>query len=360
MVTIVSELKYGTYSLTSKSADLVITGTDCLQLALSQKRWDLAAAETAGARVLAHEVVCWSLLTEQKRSKAGLSVCILRSTPSVPNCLPEISKLFPFQKQILNCFNREVRRKCTGLKNFLSAFIFGVNLGICTRSSDWAPPWCSRGLDGFETGNTPWILPLYSSSSQNSFPSWVPHGLNSLVVWAESDLKINPSHYSRLWRTWGIILSIETTHNPIIIEATGMDDIAQDENRRGLRVESIPRTKQKTGEMKRTEKGAVLAIGGNPGKSFAWRQRRSVWCWNSTKRYREKEDKIYYSILQGDFGKSISVPPTCLWNVAPPMSEHKHNSQGKDKSTDFKNAHSWMVVANQFHQHYLITHMQPE
>lgn len=48
-----------------------------------------------------------------------------------------------------------------------------------------------------------------------------------------------------------------------------MDDIAQDENRRGLRVESIPRTKQKTGEVKRTEKGAVLAVGGNPGKSFA-------------------------------------------------------------------------------------------
>lgn len=47
-----------------------------------------------------------------------------------------------------------------------------------------------------------------------------------------------------------------------------MDGIAQDENRRGLRVESIPRTKHKTGEMKRTEEGAVLAVGGNPGKCF--------------------------------------------------------------------------------------------
>lgn len=48
-----------------------------------------------------------------------------------------------------------------------------------------------------------------------------------------------------------------------------MDDIAQDENRRGLRVESIPRTKQKTGEMKRTEKGGSLSN---------WRKSREEFC----------------------------------------------------------------------------------
>lgn len=50
---IFSEAKYGTWSLTSKSADLVMNGTYCLQLALSQKRWDLATVETARARGLA-------------------------------------------------------------------------------------------------------------------------------------------------------------------------------------------------------------------------------------------------------------------------------------------------------------------
>lgn len=77
MVTVFSEAKSGTWSLTRKSADLVmINGTDCLQLALSQKYWDLAAVETAGARELADLAVCWSLLAEQKRSKAGLSAFI--------------------------------------------------------------------------------------------------------------------------------------------------------------------------------------------------------------------------------------------------------------------------------------------
>lgn len=53
MVTMFSEAKYETWSLTSKSADLVINGTDRLQLALSQKCWDFATAETAGAKELA-------------------------------------------------------------------------------------------------------------------------------------------------------------------------------------------------------------------------------------------------------------------------------------------------------------------
>lgn len=53
MVTIFSEAKYGTWSLTSKSADLVINGTDWLQLALPQKCRDLATVETARARGLA-------------------------------------------------------------------------------------------------------------------------------------------------------------------------------------------------------------------------------------------------------------------------------------------------------------------
>ena len=53
MVTIFSKAKYRTWSLTSKGADLVINGPDCLQLALSQKRRDSATVETARARELA-------------------------------------------------------------------------------------------------------------------------------------------------------------------------------------------------------------------------------------------------------------------------------------------------------------------
>ena len=53
MVTIFSKAEYRTWCLTSKGADWVINGPDCLQLALSQKHRDLATAETARASELA-------------------------------------------------------------------------------------------------------------------------------------------------------------------------------------------------------------------------------------------------------------------------------------------------------------------
>lgn len=55
MGTILSEAKHGTWRLTSMSADMVLNGTECLQLALSQKCWDLATVETARARELAEK-----------------------------------------------------------------------------------------------------------------------------------------------------------------------------------------------------------------------------------------------------------------------------------------------------------------
>lgn len=75
MVTTFSEAKCETWSMTSESADLVISGVDCLRLALAQECWDLALQkeeQPEGWQV----TLCAGASAEQKRPKAGLGAFI--------------------------------------------------------------------------------------------------------------------------------------------------------------------------------------------------------------------------------------------------------------------------------------------
>lgn len=72
----------------------MINGTYCLQLALSQKSWDLATGGHSKSQRAGRLAVHWSSLAEQKRSKAGLTAFFAHSTLSVPNFPAEILKIF--------------------------------------------------------------------------------------------------------------------------------------------------------------------------------------------------------------------------------------------------------------------------
>lgn len=87
MATVFSEAKCATRSLTHMSADVVINGTECLQLALSQKHWDLATVETARAGELA-EKPCARLVSCAERSEGGLAAFVR----ALPTLLAEILK----------------------------------------------------------------------------------------------------------------------------------------------------------------------------------------------------------------------------------------------------------------------------